>query len=95
MITIRERWKIVTLYSRNMRKTMKYLNKEIEKEEEELLVLRGENFNERTGNKGGPIINIGRKKVKKARKSRNKVTNKNEQLLINGIKERGWIFNGF
>lgn len=77
-----------------MRKTMKYLNKEIEKEEEELLVLRRENFNERTGNEGGPI-DIGRKKVKKARKSRNKMTNKNEQLLINGIKERGWIFNGF
>lgn len=73
---------------------MEYLNKEIEKEEEELLVLRGGNFNERTGNEGGPI-DIGRRKVKKARKFRNKVTNKNEQLLINGIKERGWILNGF
>jgi len=61
--------------------------KEIEEEKEGYLMIGGD-YNARTGNEGGPIV-TGKKKEKKARRSRDKVTNREGRIMINKLKERG------
>jgi len=50
----------------------------------------GGDYNTRTGNKGGPIV-TGKKKEKEARRSRDKVTNREGRIMVNKLKERGWM----
>lgn len=49
------RWNIITVYSQNIEETMETIIYEyIQEEKEEHLVI-GEDYNARTGNRGGPI----------------------------------------
>lgn len=47
----KRKWRLVTVYSRNMEETMEYVMAEIKEEEEELLLL-GEDINAKTADEG-------------------------------------------
>lgn len=47
----KRKWRLVTVYSRNMEEIMEYVMAEIKEEEEELLLL-GENINAKTADEG-------------------------------------------
>lgn len=69
------------------------MKKEVQEEEEGYLMIGGD-FNARTGNAGGPIED-GEKKVEEKRRSKDKVINREERVMLNVMKERGWmILNG-
>lgn len=82
------------MYSQRIGEIVDYLNEEIKDEEEEQgYLLIGGDFNIRTDNEEGSIRIEGIEDEE--RKSRDKVINKKEQLLIKKLKERGWmIING-
>lgn len=68
------------------------MKKEIPEEEEEHLIIGGD-WNARTG-EAGPI-EIRGIEVGEMRRSVDKKINEEGKLIINGLKERGWmIFNG-
>lgn len=83
----KSKWKIVTVYSRNMVETLDYLERKIKEEEKDLLLLGG-NFNARTASEGG-LIEVREKKEEAKRRSEDRVINKEGRVLLNGIKERG------
>lgn len=83
----KSKWKIVTVYSRNMVETLDYLETKIKEEEKDLLLLGG-NFNVRTASEGG-LIGVREKKEEAKRRSEDRVINKEGRVLLNGIKERG------
>lgn len=92
----KNRWRIVTLYSQNNEETLDNIWKEIEKEKEGYLMLRG-HFNARTGTEGGSIgIGTGtERKEEVKRRSKDKVINSEGRVMLNKIRERGWmILNG-
>lgn len=66
----RMKWRVITLYSQNVKKTLEEMMKEIKEEEEEYLMTGGD-FNARIGNKGMPI-GTGEKKEGVGRKSKDK-----------------------
>jgi len=62
---------------------------EIEEKKERYLMIGGD-YNARTGSKGRPIV-IGKKKEKETRRSRDKVINRERRIMLNKLKERGWM----
>jgi len=62
---------------------------EIEEEKEGYLIIGGD-YNARTGNEGGPIV-IDKKKEEETRRSRDRVINREGRMMINKLKERGWM----
>lgn len=50
----KERQRIITVYSRNIKETFSILEEKFEEMDEEKLIIRAD-FNARTGRKGGPI----------------------------------------
>lgn len=88
----KKKWRIITLYSRNIKKILEDVMKEI-KEEEEYLLIEAD-FNAWTGNGGGPI-GMGEKKKEEGRRSKDKTTNGEGREMLNKLGERGWmILNG-
>lgn len=88
----RERWRIYVIYSQKIEETLEELKREIKEEEEGHLLIGGD-FNARTGNEGGPIY--GMEKEKETRKSKDKIVNREGKILIETMRERGWmIMNG-
>jgi len=89
----KNKWRIITVYSQNIEETLDSLMEKIEEKKEDYLMIGGD-YNARTGNEGGPIV-TGKKKEKEARRSRDKVTNREGRIMINNLKKRGWmILNG-
>lgn len=92
------RWRIIIVYSREIKETMDIITERIEEEEEECLLIMGD-FNARTGEEGGPIQEEEEEEYKKGRrqnrKSVDKVINREGKILMERIEERGWmILNG-
>lgn len=85
----KKKWRIITLYSRNIKETLEEVIKEIKEQEKEYLLMEG-NFNPRTGNGGGPI-GTAEKKEEERRSSKDKTTNKEGREMLNKLEERGWI----
>jgi len=87
------KWRIITVYSQNIEEMLDSLMEEIEEEKEGYLMIGGD-YNARTGNEGGPIV-TDKKKGKEIRRSRDKVMNREGRIMVNKLKERGWmILNG-
>lgn len=89
-------WRLITVYSQNNKEILENIERNIEKREEEHLIIGGD-FNARTDDRGGPREEEGDTWRRKtwARKSKDKVINKEGKILIDGIEERGWmIVNG-
>lgn len=84
----KKKWRIVTLYSQDIKEALDII-KEIKEEVEEYLMIGGD-FNARTGNEGG-LIGEGEKKEEKRRRSKDKIINKEGRIILNMIGERGWI----
>lgn len=85
----KKKWRIITLYSQNIKEILEDIMREVKEEEEEFLMIGGD-FNARTGNEGGPI-GTEEKKEEEGRRSKDKVINKEGREMINKIGERGWI----
>lgn len=85
-------WRFVIVYSQNIKDTLETIKREIKEENEEILILGGD-WNARTGEEGGLIVEgIGNEDV---RISKDKLINKEGKILINELEERGWcIING-
>ena len=89
----RARWKIFVIYCQKMEETLGELEENI-KEEEEGYIMIGGDYNARTSKEGGPIVH-GVEKGKEARKSKDNIINKEGKVLLEMIRERGWmIMNG-
>lgn len=84
----KNRWRIVTIYSQDMKETMEKLKKEIEEDKKGFLII-GRDFNARTG-EGGPI-ETRQKNENVGRKSKDKIINREGKIMLNKINERGWI----
>ncbi|KAG5320900.1 CL049 protein, partial [Acromyrmex heyeri] len=85
------KWRIITVYSQEIEKTMERLMEHIQEEKEGYLIIEGD---ARTGNEGGLVIEEENEKRNKSRKSIDKIINKGRRL-IGRIEERGWaILNG-
>lgn len=88
----RNRWRMLTVYSQNVEENLKVIMEEIQENEENYLIIGGD-LNARTGNEGGPIGRGERKE--EIRRSKDRIINREGRILINKIKERGWmILNG-
>ena len=81
----KQSWSIITLCSRGIKEIEKQLN-EIVKENEEGCVIIGGDYNARTGNEGG-ILSC-EQKERCTRRSKDKIINKEGQLLIEVINEK-------
>lgn len=93
LIYNRMKWRVITLYNQNVKKTLEEMMKEIKEEEREYLMTGGD-FNARIGNKEVPI-GTGEKKEGVGRKSKDKTINKEGKEMLNKIGKRGWtILNG-
>ncbi|XP_070162472.1 golgin subfamily A member 6-like protein 22 [Polyergus mexicanus] len=95
LIYNKNRWRVITLYSQNIEETLEKLMEFLPlKEEKEEYLMIGGDFNARTEEEGGPI-RTGEKEEEELRRSKDKVVNKEGRIMINKIKERGWmILNG-
>lgn len=80
-LTHKNKWRIIALYSQNMKETMESLKNEIKEEEEGYLILGGD-FNTKTGREEGLIGRRGRKE-EEARRSRDKMINRERRIMIN------------
>lgn len=88
----RNKWRIVTLYSRNIEEILEAIMEEIQEEEEDHFMLGGD-FKARTGGEGGPVGSG--EEEEERRRSKDKEINKEGGILINKCRERGWmILNG-
>lgn len=86
-------WRIFIVYSQNVAEAMDEITNGMEETKEECLII-GEDFNERTGEEGGPIRRENEKEDK-TRNSKDKIINKEGKILIEKLTERGWaILNG-
>lgn len=56
MMYNKKKWRLITVYCRNIKEMFEELEERIKETEEENLIIRGD-FNARTGMKGGPIWN--------------------------------------
>ncbi|XP_018374444.1 PREDICTED: uncharacterized protein LOC108768497 [Trachymyrmex cornetzi] len=89
-----KKWRIMTVYSQEIEKTMETVMKHIPEEEEEYLTVGGD-LNARTGNEGGPVREEENGKRSESRRSIDKIINREGRRLISKIEERGWaIMNG-
>lgn len=85
--------KVITMFSQNIEESLEHIFEEIEEKEKRYLVAGGD-LNAKTRCEGGPI-EAEDTKDEPARKSRDKIINKEKQTLIEKIKARGWmIVNG-
>lgn len=85
-------WRVMTVYSQNVKEIMHTISEGMEKNEEGVLLIGGD-WNARTGEEGGWINEVVKKE--RERKSKDKVTNGEGRRLISEIEERGWvILNG-
>lgn len=85
-------WRILTVYSREMKKTREIIESLIEKDKEERLIIGGD-FNARIG-KEGSFSNM-EKEEKDVRNSKDKVKNAEGRKLLEMVEENGWeILNG-
>lgn len=86
---------IIIIYSQDSQETIEKFKESIEEANEEYVILGGD-FNAKTGNRGGlreEEEEIGRRKA--CTRPKNKIRNKEGNILIEGIEERGWmIVNG-
>lgn len=91
----KNRWRMFIVYSQNVEESLKVIMEEVKvrENEEEYLIIEGD-LNARTGNEGGPIGN-GERKEEEIRRLKDKIINREGRILIDKIKERGWmILNG-
>lgn len=80
------KWRIITLYSRNVEENLEAIMEEIQEEEEGHPLLGG-NFNTRTRRKGGSI-RAEEKEEEETRRSKDKEINKEGIILLNKCRER-------
>ncbi|XP_076673700.1 uncharacterized protein LOC143371907 [Andrena cerasifolii] len=86
-----EKWRIITVYSRDMKETEEELDQIIEKKDVEKLIIGGD-FNARIGQEGGDFRIEEKHGV---RRSKDKVKNTEGKVLLEVVEERGWnILNG-
>ena len=94
MVYNENKWRIITVYSQEVEKTMERLMEHIQEEEGEYLII-GEDLKARTGSERGLVLEEENEKRNKSRKSIDKIINKKGRRLIGRIEERGWaILNG-
>jgi hypothetical protein len=87
-----EWWKIVTVYSKEMRKTTRRVENTMKMDREECMLLGGD-FNGRIGERGAR--NWEEEKGDGRRKTKDKVENAEGKRLIEWIEENGWeVLNG-
>lgn len=85
-------WKILTVYSREMKKTRESIERLIDKGKEKKLIIGGD-FNARTGTEGS--FSSEERREKERRSSKDKVKNAEGARLIEMAEENGWeILNG-
>jgi len=98
-----QRWNIVGVYVReNIRETLKKLERWVEEKEKGVVSMIGEDFNARTGMKGGGVTLEGEtnkereNEGKRNRNSKDRKINKEGRLLrVEFLEEKGWgILNG-
>ena len=86
-----EKWRVITVYSRDMKETKEELDQIIEEREVEKLIIGGD-FNARIGQEGGDFRMEEKNDV---RRSKDKVKNTEGKVLLEMVEERGWnILNG-
>lgn len=89
----KNRWRIITIYSREIERTLETLGKGVQEEKEGHFIIGGD-WNARTREAGGPIGD-GERQKRETRKSVDKTINKEDKAMIDAVKERGWmILNG-
>lgn len=71
---------------------METIKEEVEEEEEKHLIIGGD-FNARTGNKEGPVETTD-ERGEKSRKLKDKVINRDGEIMLREIGDRGWTING-
>jgi len=87
-------WRMITVYSQNVKETMEILSAGTEEEKGEVIIIGGD-WNARTGRDGGWVKEQIEEEEEWLRKSNDKVTNGEGTKLIREIEERGWgIING-
>lgn len=83
-----ETWKIISVYNRKeIGKTIENIEKQIEEEEEERLIIGGD-FNMRTGEK--ETIFRGEEQEERKRRSKNEERNREGEQMIDWVEEKGW-----
>lgn len=79
-------WRVITVYSTDMKKTKSNIEKMVETTKEERLIIGGD-FNARTG-KGGSFCEEEMEREK--RRSKDKVTNAEGMRVLEMAEENGW-----
>lgn len=88
----RKQWRVMTVYSQNVKEVMNSILDRIEKNEEDVLIIGGD-CNARTENEGGWINEDFERE--NSRKSKDKIINSEGRRLISKSEEREWtILNG-